>query len=112
MNLPCGVESNQKVGDLRSVILPVVHEIYDTAPINRVASEPVRVPCQDARSFSFLNAVDHLCEYRPTRNLGSLLFDKDIYNLSCSFLASSRSSESWSARLLTCRSSVSVDLRA
>ena len=72
INLPCGVGSNQKVGNFSDDDLARVHEIDDLAAVHAVPSQSVGVPRQDAGSDALLNLGYHLAEHRAAGFLRAL----------------------------------------
>ena len=108
MNLPCGVASNQNVGNFRSVILPVStrYMIFPPSTELRASLSGCQAKIPEA---SPLYTVYHLRKYWSTRNFGSLLLDECVYDINLLLSGELAQFGELVGRLLTCRSLSSVD---
>ncbi|MBI2577843.1 MAG: hypothetical protein HYV77_03315 [Candidatus Wildermuthbacteria bacterium] len=68
-------------GKLQNHNAPAIQEIYNPAPINRIARQSVWMPCQNPTDLTLLYARKHRIEYRTARNFGRLLFHKFLDNI-------------------------------
>ena len=57
-----------------------VEQIDDLSAVNRVASQSVRVPCDNAAGFAILYALQHIAKYRSSGRFGGLLFYQLVNN--------------------------------